>query len=314
MIRKLLSSLSRQPWVRKFAMSTPILRDMAWRFVAGESQEEGLEAVRGLNAKGIKGTLNFIGTHVRSEKEARRAADTAIECLQRIQAGGLDTHLSLKLTQIGLDIDEDLCRRELRRIIESAHACGNFVRIDMEESPYVEETLRLFEEVHREHPGSVGIVLQSYLRRNPADLERMIALGAGIRLVKGGYWESSEVAFRKKAEIDEAFLRDMECVLLRGKNLALATHDPIAIERAIEVAQGAALGQEAFEFQMLYGVGEDLVESLVRRGFRVRSYVPYGTHWYEYVLGCIRRDPGRFLRSRATTHHEAPGAPAETRP
>jgi proline dehydrogenase len=297
MIREVLSSFARQSWLRKAAMSTPIVRNMAWRLVAGESQEEGLAVVRALNAKGIKGTMNFIGTHVRNEREATRAADTAVECLQRIRETALDTHLSLKLTQIGLDIDPELCRRELARVLASAHACGNFVRIDMEESAYTEETLRIFEEAHALYPDSVGIVLQSYLRRNQADLERVIALGASVRLVKGGYWESNDAAFRKKDDIDRAYLRDLESLLLRGRNPALATHDPVAIERAIVVAAAAGLAKESFEFQMLFGVREDLAESLFHRGFRVRDYVPYGTHWYEYVLGCIRRDPRRIFRS-----------------
>jgi len=278
-------------------MSTPILRDMAWRFVAGESLEEGLEAVRALNAKGILGTMNYIGTHVRREAEALHATDAAIACLGRVQEAGLATHLSLKLTQIGMDIDLGLCRRNLAKVLDCAHGLGNFVRIDMEESAYTEDTLQLFQEAHAEHPDTVGIVLQSYLHRNTVDLDRMIAMGASVRLVKGGYWESGDVAYRKKAEIDQAFLRDVENLVLRGKSPAFATHDPLAIERAIEVAAKAGLGKDAMEFQMLFGVGQDLADDLLHRGFRVRSYVPYGTHWYEYVLGCIRRDPGRVLRS-----------------
>lgn len=298
MIRRLLASLSRQSWVRKLAMSTPVLRGLAWSFVAGESLQEGLDAVSALNAKGIRATMNFIGTHVRSEPEAVRAADAAIECLQRIRASGLEAHLSLKLTQIGLDIDEQVCRRELGRVLACVRACGNFARIDMEESAYTEATLRIFEAVRAEHPESVGIVLQSYLRRNRADLERMSGLGARIRLVKGGYWEGEQVAYRKQEEIDQAFLRDIQYLILHGQQPALATHDPAAIDWAIQVAREAGLPKEAMEFQMLFGVRQDLADDLVRRGFRVRSYVPYGTHWYEYVLGCIRRDPAKVLRSR----------------
>jgi len=298
MLRQLLAAFSRQSWLRKLAMSTPVLRGMAWRFVAGESLEEGLEVVRALNAKGIRATMNFIGTHVRSEPDAVQAADAAIECLQRIRASGLDAHLSLKLTQIGLDIDEQVCRRELARVLGCVRACGNFARIDMEESAYTEATLRIFEAARAEHPESVGIVLQSYLRRNQADLERMAGLGARIRLVKGGYWEAEQAAYRRQAEIDRAFLRDLEYLLLHGRHPALATHDPAAIARAIQVAHAAGLPKEAMEFQMLFGVRQDLADDLVRQGFRVRSYVPYGTGWYEYVLGCIRRDPGKVLGSR----------------
>ncbi|MDR3669574.1 MAG: proline dehydrogenase family protein [Holophaga sp.] len=297
MIRNLLATLSRHPWVRKTAMSTPVLRDVAWRLVAGESQEDGLAVVRTLNAKGIKGTMNFIGTHVRSEPEAVRAADTAIEGLRRVQAEGLDSHLSLKLTQIGLDVDPAFCRLQLDRVLAAAQHLGSFVRIDMEESAYTGETLRIFEEARAGRPDSVGIVLQSYLRRNQADLERMVALGARIRLVKGGYWESAPVALRNKEELDRAFLRDLEFLILHGHRPALATHDPAAVARAVQVLAAAGLPKDAMEFQMLYGVRQDLAEALVRDGYTVRSYVPYGAHWYEYVLGCIRRDPGRLVRT-----------------
>jgi proline dehydrogenase len=297
MIRHLLTALSRQSWVRKTAMSTPILRDMAWRLVAGESQEEGLEVVKALNVKGLKATMNLIGTHVRDEEEAVRAAETAMECLRRIHAGGLDANLSLKLTQIGLDLDPRLCRQQLGRIAAAAMGLGNFARIDMEESAYLDETLRIYQEVRADFPDSVGIVLQSYLRRNRADLERMVALGARIRLVKGGYWESGEVAYRDQAELDQAFLRDLEFLLRHGNRPAVATHDPVAIDRAVQVVEAAGIPKGSMEFQMLYGVRQDLAEALVRQGFTVRSYVPYGSRWYEYVLGCIRRDPRRFLRT-----------------
>lgn len=278
-------------------MSTPVLRRLAWGFVAGESLAEGLQVVQDLNAKGIKGTLNCIGTHVRSRGEAVRAADTAIQCLRRIREAGLESHLSLKLTQIGLDLDPEACRQALARVLEAARATGNFVRIDMEESAYTEVTLRIFEEARAWYPDSVGIVLQSYLRRTRADLERMVTLGAAVRLVKGGYWESSAAAYGHPGEIDAAFLGDLEYLVRHGKGPALATHDPRAIERAIAVAEAAGLGRSAMEFQLLYGVRQDLAEGLAARGFRVRCYVPFGDHWYEYVLGCLRRDPGRILRA-----------------
>ncbi len=315
MIRKILSAVSRQGWIRKLAMSTPILRDMAWHFVAGEKLENGLDAVRGLNAKGIKGTLNLIGTHVKNRDEVPRNTDQIIACLESIRSGGLDSHLSLKLTKIGLDVDEALCRQELRRVMEAASAQGVYVRIDMEESAYVEATLRLFEEALDEFPGQVGIVLQSYLHRNRADLDRMVALGAGIRLVKGGYWESPEVVVRGKEAMDAAFLRDLETALAHGGSLALATHDPAAIARAMEVVAKHKLPQSALEIQLLYGVRQDLAEDLASKGWPVRCYVPYGAQWYEYVLGCVRRDPRGALGSRPRqTPDAAKPSPAQSRP
>jgi proline dehydrogenase len=166
----------------------------------------------------------------------------------------------------------------------------------MEESRYTERTLALFDELRRTHGDAVGIVLQSYLHRSRADLEELVASGARVRLVKGGYWESADVAYRKKAEIDAAFERDLDLVLRRGHRPALGTHDPRAVARAQRVASEAGLAPRAFELQMLYGVREDLQDALVRRGHAVRSYVPYGDQWYEYVLGCMRRVPGGAVR------------------
>lgn len=302
MLRRLLTGFARSHWVRKAALSTPFFRGLAWSFVAGEDQAAGLDAVRRLNARGIAGTLNCIGTHVRDVAEAAAATDMAVEGLARIRDLALDSHVSVKLTQIGLDIDLGRCRANLARILEAAQRHQGFVRIDMEESAYVDATLDLFEDAYRTWPVRVGIVLQSYLRRNAADLERMVALGAGIRLVKGGYWESGAVAWRAKADIDAAFLRDMDYILRHGGNLALASHDGLAIGKTLALAEHLGLSRDAFEFQLLYGVRGDLAEDLVRQGCRVRCYVPYGSRWYEYVLGCIRRDPGRVFQPREAHH------------
>ena len=289
--------------MRKLALSTPVVRDVAWRFVAGEDLDAGLAVLRVLNARGIRGTLNYVGTHVRSEAEAIAAADAAIESLRRIHETGLESHVSLKLTQVGLDLDEDLCRAQLRRVLDVAAEVGNFVRIDMEESAYTEQTIRLFEEA-RDAYGSdrVGIAVQSYLRHRGEDLERLLAGDSRIRLVKGGYWEPAGVVFRRKAEVDRAFLRDLDRLLTRGSRPAIATHDLRAIDHARAIAELAGLDKGSFEFQMLYGVRPDLQDSLVRGGYGVRCYVPYGGQWYAYVLGCVRRLPGgalQRLRERA---------------
>ncbi len=297
MLRKLSSMVVRQPWLRKAALTAPLVRDMAWRFVAGEDLDAGLTTLRVLNAQGMKGTLNHIGTHVGSEVEASAAADAALDALRRIHEERLDSNLSLKLTQIGLDVDEGLCREQLRRVLDRASHLGNFVCIDMEESPYVERTIRLFEEM-REIYGAdtVGIVLQSYLRNRRSDLERLLAGGSRIRLVKGGYWEPVEIAYRRRADIDGAFQRDMQLLVSRGQHPAIATHDPRAIEQARRMAAEARLDRRAFEFQMLLGVAQRLQDGLAREGYTVRCYVPYGRGWYEYFLGCARRVPGGALR------------------
>src|SRR5947209_5804144 len=209
MLRRLYGFMVRRPWLRKVVVTTPWIRDMAWRFIAGEDLDAGLAAVRALNARGIKATLNHVGTHVRSQAEAEAAAGAAVEALRRIHQQSLQSHLSVKLTQIGLDIDRDLCRTLLRRVLECAGALGNFVRIDMEESAYTECTIELFEEMRQAYGADrVGIVVQSYLRHRGGDLQRLLAGGSRIRLVKGGYWEPAAVAYQKQADIDRAFGRD----------------------------------------------------------------------------------------------------------
>ena len=299
--RRTLAGVARNGSVRKLAVSTPFVRDVAWRFVAGEDLSAGLDVIRALNAKGIKGTLNHVGTHVRSEVEAIAAADEAISALRGLHGAGLDSHISVKLTQIGLDIRPDLCKAQLGRLLDCARELGMFVRIDMEESDYVESTIGLFEEMREVYGAErVGIVLQSYMRQRPEDLGRLLAAGSRIRLVKGGYWEPPEVVHRVKRDVDMAFFADIERLLADGRHPAIATHDPEAIGLVRRVAASNGLAKDAFEFQMLYGVRTDLQDRLVVAGYVVRCYVPYGGQWYEYVLGCLRRVPGGiYQRARA---------------
>jgi len=295
--RRTLAGVARRGSVRKLAISTPFVREVAWRFVAGEDLPGGLSVIRALNARGVKGTLNYVGTHVRSEAEAIAAADEAIAALRGLRAAGLDSHISVKPTQIGLDIRPELCRAQLRRVLDSARDVGTFVRIDMEESGYVEAIIGLFEEMREEYGAEqVGIVLQSYLRHRGDDLGRLAASGSRIRLVKGGYWEPADVVYRAKRDVDGAFYADIERLLRGGRHPAIATHDPVAIGLACRVAASTGLAKDAFEFQMLYGVRSDLRDRLVRAGYIVRCYVPYGGQWYEYVLGCLRRVPGGVLQ------------------
>jgi proline dehydrogenase len=297
MLRGAASFVARRSRVRKLVMTTPVIREVAWRFVAGEDLDAGLAAVRALNGRGIRATLNLVGTHVRDAREAVAAADEVIESLRRIRDAGVESHVSVKLTQIGLDIDEALCRTQLERILDRAAEVGAFVRIDMEELVYIERTIRLFEEMlARYGEDTVGIVLQSYVRTRPDDLERLLRRGARIRLVKGGYWEQADAVYRGRDEIDAAFGRDIDQLLRRGRYPAIATHDPKAIDRVRALRREIGLDKRAFEFQMLYGVRPDLQAALVRQGYTVRCYVPYGAQWYAYVLGCLRRVPGGTIR------------------
>jgi proline dehydrogenase len=292
-LRRMLGWVAGKSTVRKLAMSTPFVRDVAWRFVAGEDLPAGLATVRALNAEGITATLNHVGTHVTVAAEAVAAADEVIAALDGIHASGVDSHVSLKLTQIGLDVDRDLCRAQLWRVLDRARDTGIFVRIDMEESPYVGVTIELFEEARAAFGSErVGIVLQSYLRGHRDDVARLAAAGGRIRLVKGGYWESPDVVFQAKDEIDQAFLADIRTLMAGATDPAIATHDPVAIETARRAADAAGRDRSSFELQMLMGVRPDLQRRLVAEGFRVRCYVPYGGQWYTYVLGCLRRVPG----------------------
>ena len=296
MLRNLALLLARQSWLRKGIMSTPVLRDMAGRFVGGDDLPAAVACVRGLNAQGIKGSMNFHGMHVRSAEAAVGAADQAIEALHRIRQEGLDSHVSVKLTKIGLDVDRGLCRAQLHRVLDAAAATGGFVRIDMEESVYLDETLSTFEAVQdRYGNATVGLVIQSYLRDRAGDLERLMRRGARIRLVKGGYREAREVAFHAKAEVDAAFKRDIERLLTHGTAPAIASHDAEAVAWARTVQERLGLGKGAFEFQMLFGVKPDLQRSLVAEGYAVRCYVPYGGDWATHVVGCLRRLPAGAL-------------------
>ena len=297
MLKRLSLLIARQSWARKLALSTPGIRDLAWRFVAGEDLDAGIKVLHELARRGIRGSLNHVGTHVHEEAEAVAAADASIEAIRRIRVEGLDSHVSVKPTQVGLDIDDDLCRRQLRRILDVAVPAAVFIRVDMEESPYVERTIAIFNELREAYgPEHVGIVIQSYLRGHAADLEGLVATGSRIRIVKGGYWEDPATVYRSKPDIDAAFGRDVRLLLERGVAPAIATHDPLAIAAARAIATEQGRGVHDFEFQMLYGVRPDLQDALVRDGYQVRLYVPYGGDWFIYFLGCVRRLPAGFIR------------------
>lgn len=299
MLRKAALLLARQSWFRKAVLGLPVVRDLAGRFVGGDNLAEGLAAVRALNDRGLKGSLNFHGMHAESAAEARAAVDQAIDALRAIQAGGLEAHVSVKLTKIGFDLDPALAEAGLGRILDCAGQVGGFVRIDMEEAAYVEATLRIFEAALERHgPDAVGIVVQSYLRHRRRDLDRLMDLGARVRLVKGGYREAREQVLREQAEIDEAFRQDIERLLGRGRAPAIATHDAGAIAWTKAVQARLGLRQDAFEFQMLHGVKPELQMGLRAEGYAVRCYVPYGGDWAIHLAGCLRRLPAGLLGLR----------------
>ncbi len=288
MFKKVASRLAQSSSFRKTVMSTPVLRELAGTYIGGEDLDAGLATVQQLNAQGVKGSLNFYGMHACQAGKAEHAADEAITALRRIQAEGVDANISVKLTMIGLDIGEDYCRHQLRRILDCASESHGFVRVDMEESPYLDRTLRIFEEMRvRYGVRTVGLVIQSYLRHREADLDRLMDHGAHIRLVKGGCRERRDVAFQSELEIDDAFRHDIERLLKRGRSPAIATYDAEAIAWTRDCQHRLGLGPEALEFQMLFGVKPELLGALVADGYSVRSYIPYGGAWPTHVLSCM---------------------------
>ncbi len=296
MLRQLLLYLSTQAWAYQLILSNPLTRAMAWRFVAGEDVDSALAAVRALAARRVMATLDHLGENVSSEAEAVAGTDAAIELLRRIEAAGLRSHVSIKLTQLGLDLGDDFCEAQVRRVLDCAREYRNFVRIDMEGSAYTQRTLDLFYRLRRDYdPDIVGIVLQSYLYRTTADVEQAIASGSRVRLVKGAYNEPPEIAYPQKAQVDRAYRIQMEMLLARGRYPAIATQDERLIARAQGFAAAEGIDEARFEFQMLYGVRRDLQYRLASEGYNVRCYVPYGTQWYPYFMRRLAERPANVV-------------------
>ena len=287
--------LSEQKGIFDFVRSNGLAKQFAHRFVAGESIETGVAAVEELNRKGIGSTLDLLGESVSNPAEAERARDEYLLMIDRMAARGVPVNVSVKLTQMGLDIDEALCERNMRAILDRAKQHDGFVRLDMESSAYTQRTLDFFEQkLWPDYSRHCGVVLQSMMRRTEADVEHMIALGARVRLCKGAYLEQPEVAFPEKADVDANFVRCMERLLEKGNFPGIATHDEAIITHARKVAQRQAIGADRFEFQLLYGVRRDLQEQLRSAGYNVRCYIPFGTQWYPYLMRRLAERPANI--------------------
>ncbi|MDB4877077.1 MAG: Proline dehydrogenase [Gemmatimonadetes bacterium] len=292
MLRSTLLYLSNQPTVFRFVRNNKLAKRFASRFVAGETLDEALTAVRVLNAKGISASLDLLGESVTNEREARAAANAYLGILDRIQQQKLDANVSVKLTAMGLDISEELCVAIMHDVLGRAQAYNTFVRLDMEASPYVERTLRLFyDRLYPAYKDNVGIVLQSYLYRTWSDVERAIQTRARVRICKGAYKEPAAVAFPDKQEVDQNYVKCMQALMEQGHYPGIATHDPAIIDEAKRWAKSHGIDASRFEFQMLYGVRRDLQEQLVREGYRMRVYVPFGTQWYPYLMRRLAERP-----------------------
>ena len=292
MLRSALLYLSNQPRIFKFVRNNRIAKSFANRFVAGETLDTALAAVARLNSRGITASLDLLGESVHNETEARAAGGAYVTMLDRINERKLDANVSVKLTAMGLDISEELCVATMHRILQRARDYGTFVRIDMESSEYTQRTLDLFEQrlypAYRDH---VGIVVQSYLYRTFADVERAIQLKARVRLCKGAYKEPETVAYPSKKDVDSNYVRSMHELMLKGNYPGLATHDEAIIREAKRFAKEKNIPADRYEFQMLYGVRRDLQDRLVREGYRMRVYVPFGTQWYPYLMRRLAERP-----------------------
>ena len=282
----------------RYGMRRP--NSFARRFIAGETAAEAIAAARQLEHQGLTVTLDLLGEGVASIEDATTATRAYAEVIAEVERAGVGRNLSIKLTQLGLSVDRATCVDNLRRILDVATPGGFFVRIDMENSPYTDATLDVFETVWKIGYRNVGVVVQSYLRRSAADVERLNAMGARVRLVKGAYREPSDVAFQKKTEVDAAFLELMRMLLAKGTYPAIATHDPAMIEATRAFAAERHLPRDKFEFQMLYGIRRDLQASLSADGYPFRVYVPFGREWFPYFMRRLGERPanvGFVLRS-----------------
>jgi proline dehydrogenase len=292
MLRSALLYLSNQPRVFRFVRNNRMAKKFARRFVAGETLEDALRAIKALNAKGISASIDLLGESVTNEREARTAGAAYLDMLDRIAERRLDANVSVKLTAMGLDISEDLCVSIMHDVLSRAQVFNAFVRLDMESSAYTERTLRLFEDrLYPRYKDHVGIVLQSYLYRTWSDVERAVQLRCRVRLCKGAYKEPPTVAFPDKKDVDANYSKCMQALLEHGNYPAIATHDPLLIAEAKRIVEEHDIDRSRFEFQMLYGVRRDLQEQLVREGYRMRVYVPFGTQWYPYLMRRLAERP-----------------------
>ena len=276
----------------KYGMRTR--ESFARRFIAGETVEEAIETARHIQTQGLLLTLDYLGESVRTPDEADTATREYVRLLDVIVASGIEANISLKLTQLGAGIDRATCVDNLRRILEPAGRHGFFVRIDMENSPWTELTVDIFETLWQQEYRNVGIALQAALYRTEQDVQRMNELGARVRLVKGAYKESATVAYQRKEDVDTAFLRLMRALLDSGTYPAIATHDPLMIAATRSYAAERRVANDRFEFQMLYGIRRDLQSSLVSDGYRMRLYVPFGREWFPYFMRRLGERPANL--------------------
>jgi proline dehydrogenase len=295
MMRQSLLWLSQRRSIFNFLRSNGLARQFAARFVAGETIDQAVEAAVELSRKHITSSLDLLGESVTAPAEAEAARDQYLYMLDRMAASGVEVNVSVKLTQMGLDIDAGLCQSNMIRILDRAKALGGFVRLDMEGSDYTQRTLDFFaDRLFRDYGEHCGVVIQSALRRSEADIDRLIEMKARVRLCKGAYLEPAEVAFPDKADVDRTYVMLMERLLQRGTYPGIATHDEAIIGHARKFAQRQGIPPARYEFQMLYGVRRDLQEQLRSAGHNMRVYIPFGTQWYPYLMRRLAERPANI--------------------
>ena len=305
-MRKGLLWLSEQPKIFNFVRKNRLARKFASRFVAGETVESAIEAVRTVNPKGITASLDLLGESVTQESEAASARDTYLGMLDRIAETRVNSNVSLKLTQMGFDISEDLCLANMRTILDKAKALNTFVRLDMEGSAYTQKTLDFFsQKLFGSYAAVTGVVIQSCLRRSPQDIDRLIEMKARVRLCKGAYLEAPAVAFPDKRDVDRSYVELMKRLMANGNYPGIATHDEQIITEAKDYAKREGIDPSRFEFQMLYGVRRDLQERLRREGWNMRVYIPFGTQWYPYLMRRLAERPANIAFIMGSVVREA---------
>lgn len=299
MLRALLIGLSENRPMRAVAERSIVGLRMSRRFVAGTTIKQALSAAAAVNQLGMGVSLDNLGENVTNAEEARRSAQVYQQMLQEIEGRKLQANVSVKLTHMGLDVDENLARELVSGLVAQAAASHprNFVRVDMEGSPYTQRTLDFVHDLHRRpgNAGVVGAVIQSYMRRSEQDVEKLLSEGIRIRLCKGAYKEPPEIAYQKKSEVDANYVKLTRMLLKSGTYHGIATHDPNMIDAAISFARQEKISQDQFEFQMLYGIRRDLQQKLVREGWRMRVYIPFGTEWYPYLMRRLAERPANLL-------------------
>jgi proline dehydrogenase len=299
-LRPVLLALSHNRSLQSATRRIPVVRRMARRFVAGETLQDAIGAVLALNRQGFVATLDYLGENVTTREEATGAADEYLAALDTLYLANADSNVSVKLSQMGLDLDEDFCCANMERILYKAAERSNFIRIDMEGSAYVERTINLYRRLRQRHD-NVGLAVQSYLHRSRRDVEELIALGYGhFRLVKGAYDEPPEIAYQEREVITRA-LNELIGICMgpraleRGAYCAVASHDQEVINFARAYAYGHGVPSSRYEFQMLYGIRRELQNQLLRKGYKVRIYVPYGSQWYPYFMRRLAERPANLL-------------------